>query len=130
MFYLKKKFNCLLTVFLWKYLSLSLILLLLFSDVNECDGTFDQKCNPHAVCSNSIGGYHCLCKSGYLPNPKGFGPVGCIGKYHCILLIMETYMYKERAGHLLAQSKYKHMKRWKEIALHLCHNIVHMYIKR
>ncbi|PIK57901.1 putative fibrillin-1 isoform X5 [Apostichopus japonicus] len=52
-------------------------------DINECDGTFDQKCNPHAVCSNSIGGYHCLCKSGYLPNPKGFGPVGCIDEIEC-----------------------------------------------
>ncbi|KAK3703614.1 hypothetical protein QZH41_019153, partial [Actinostola sp. cb2023] len=37
------------------------------SDINECD-TGSHRCHKYATCSNTIGGYRCKCKGGYIGN--------------------------------------------------------------
>ena len=48
----------------------------IFLDVDECSNG-DAKCGVHAICSNTQGGYDCVCKDGYQGNGKT-----CTGTYH------------------------------------------------
>ena len=49
-----------------------------FEDTDECALGID-KCPVSAICSNTDGGYDCLCKDGYV----SAGPYSCIGE--CVM---------------------------------------------
>lgn len=59
----------------------SILSLLYIIDVDECADNTDD-CTPHSDCDNSIGGYACLCKQGYVKDGED-----CISKFVFSLLV-------------------------------------------
>ena len=41
------------------------VMLIVFSDIDECDEGLSDRCDPNSACSNTVGGYECTCNHGY-----------------------------------------------------------------
>ena len=48
-----------------KFCILLCLLSLLFLDINECSNSSLNACDPNANCTNTDGGYMCMCLDGY-----------------------------------------------------------------